>query len=223
MEEPTNSWIPELPKSNTNLNSNRESLPALPEMPNETPKPGDADYNAFEDPDSVWYGIQDFRPRGSRPIPTMRCHRIKPNGEQCKNRGIRGSGLNGTLPCCPAHGGSLPGLKEYSKAVTEAARLQIFSGAPDAVQTIMEVMGASSTPSNVKLKAAEMLLDRAGIRGGMEIEVEVKDVREKPSDILRKKLESMRDKDADKAEEEDIIDAEPLEDLGEAKAAEESS
>lgn len=192
----------------------RDNLPDLPEAPVQTPKPGDPDYNAFEDPDSVWYGIADFRPRGSRPIPTMRCHRIKPDGKQCKNRGIRGSGLNGTLPCCPAHGGSLPGLKEYSKAVTEAARLQIFSGAPDAVQTIMEVMGASSTPSNVKLKAAEMLLDRAGIRGGMEIEVEVTDHRELPSEKLKKKLLALRPK-------EDIVDAETLEDLGESESPEE--
>lgn len=208
------------PENPFEKNSELPNLPAIEDIPK---KPGDPDYSPFLDPSSVWYGIHDFRPRSDRPIPTMRCYKIKKDGTQCLRRGIRGSGFNGTNAVCHIHGGQLPSVKEYAKSVTEAARLQIFAGAPDAVQTIMNIMTNPGTQDQIKLKAATELLDRAGVRGGMEIEVEVKDVREKPSDILRKKLESMRDKDADKAEEEDIIDAEPLEDLGEAKASEESS
>lgn len=186
-------------------NKPKFGLPDLPAIP---ASEGEDVYNPFEDPDSVWYGIKDFRPRGSRPIPTMRCHRIKKDGTQCQRRGIRGSGLNGTLPCCPHHGGSLPGLKEYAKSVTEAARLQIFASAPDAVQTVYDVMTSQRTPENVKLKAAEMILDRSGIRGGVEIEVEVVDHRELPSDKMRKMLDKLRD-----TTEEEIVE-EP-EDLGE--------
>lgn len=181
----------------------------LPEFEGDRPQPGDPDYNPFTDPNSPYEGLSaDWRPTGRRPIPTLKCTHIKKNGERCGNRGIRGTGLNGTQARCRRHGGTLPNVKKHADAMVDAARLQLTDSTPDAVLTIMELMRGDSTPHAVKLKAATEVLDRVGVKGGMDINVEVTQG-EAPSVKFMKKLEDMRKKD------------EPvLEDLGETDAEE---
>lgn len=195
-----------------------KTLSGLPEMLIEEPITDRThpDYNAFLDPESIFYGLPNFKATGQRPIPTARCYKVidPETGRRCKNRSVRGTGLNGTNAMCHAHGGRLPTVKAHADRIVEAARLALMDSAPDAIQTIMNLMKGADTPHAVKLKAATEILDRNNIKGNTEIAVEVTH-HEKPSDKLMKKLNAMR-----KTEEEEVIDAaEVLEDLGEAKEA----
>lgn len=173
------------------------------------PFDGDAEpeeYNPFTDESSPYFGLSpDWRPTGGRPIPTQRCYKIKSDGEPCKNRAIRGSGITGK-PICFAHGGRLPNVKKHAEAIVDAARIQLTDSTPDAVRVIMEIMKSSSTASNVRLAAAKEVLDRAGVKSGADMTIEVTN-NILPSEKIMKKLASMRE-DA-KSEEP------PLEDLGE--------
>ena len=171
------------------------------------------EYNPFTDEDSPYFGLSpDWRPTGGRPIPTQRCYKVKSNGEPCKNRAIRGSGLTNygesgsSKAVCFAHGGRLPNLKKHAEAIVDAARIQLTDSTPDAVRVIMEIMKSSSTASNVRLAAAKEVLDRAGVKSGADMSIEITN-NILPSEKIMKKLQAMR---ADK-------DEEPLlEDLGEA-------
>ena len=209
--------------TNNNNYQNKSLMPQLPELPH-PPANDNVEYNPFTDESSPFFGLSpDWRPNNRRPIPTLACYYTLKNGNPCKNRAVRGTGITiGSKPMCKNHGGGLPNVAKHAEAVVQAARLQITDSAPDAIRTIMELMNNGQTADNVRLKAATEILDRMGIKGGIEVEIEVTDHREKPSDKLRKKLESMRNKSDDTMEEE-IIDAEPLEDLGESESAEENS
>lgn len=186
------------------------SLSSLPEFFEEIPKESntsDPDYNAFLDPESPYYGLSPNWSRTSqRPFPTMRCSAIKKDGTQCRNRGMRGTGLNGTSPQCRKHGANLPNVAKHAQAVVEAARLQITDSVPDAIRVVQELMMNAKTGEAVRLKAATELLDRANVKGTIDISVEVTN-NILPSEKIMKKLQAMR---TDK-------DEEPLlEDLGEA-------
>lgn len=177
----------------------------------------DPNYSPFIDPDSPFYGLSaDWRPNSNRPVPTVRCSRIKKDGEQCKNRGIRGLGLTvGNPSFCRKHGGSLPNLRKHADGVVEAARLQLLDSAPDAIQTIYNLMVGSRTADNVKLAAAKEVLDRAGVKGTVEVQIEITN-NVPASEKILKKLESMRSK------EDTPLEEPPLEDLGEAVVEPES-
>lgn len=196
------------------LEERGDFIPELPEFSGSEPIPGDPDYNPYTDEHSDYYGLRPgWTPTGQRPIPTIRCHRIKPDGTQCKNRGVRGTGLNGTKSVCRMHGGSIPNVKKSADAIVEAARLQLTASTPDAIITIMQLMRDTNTPQAVRLKAATEVLDRVGVKGGMDINVEVTQG-EAPSAKFMKKLEEMRKKG------EPVAKEPTLEDLGEAVAEE---
>lgn len=192
----------------TELSTNYDLPEFEPEIITDTSHP---DYNAFEDPNSPFFGLSvNWARTSKRPVPTVRCTRIKSDGTQCKNRSRRGLGLTKTGPpgLCPRHGGNLPSLKAHADAVVQAARYQLVDSAPDALNTIMELLRDNDTPQAVRLAAARDVLDRANIKGSTDINIEVTQ-NEAPSVKLMKKLEDMRKKE------------EPtLEDLGEAVAEE---
>lgn len=221
--------------SNPQQNPAQNGLDKLPPIPSDLDPITDVnhpEYNAFDDPDSPFYGLTNFRPRSSRPIPTLRCTGIvKSTGLPCKNRAIRGHGLmagmvedKGVLvPAasnakCNVHGGRLPPVAKASARIVDAARLQMMSSAPDAIQTIMRLMTvAGGAPHNVQLAAAKEVLDRVGVNSKQEVAVEVSH-NIKPSEVLLKKLEAMRRTKNPEPEEGVIEDAEEVfEDLGETK------
>ena len=185
----------------------------LPEFMGALPPESDMsrpEYNAFTDPESPYYGLSPNWSRTSqRPFPTMRCSAIKKDGTQCKNRGMRGTGLMaGSSPQCRKHGANLPNVAKHANAVVEAAKLQITDSVPDAIRVVQDLMMNANTAEAVRLKAATELLDRANVKGSTDINIEVTQG-EAPSVKLMKKLEDMRKKE------------EPvLEDLGEAVAEE---
>ena len=141
-------------------------------------------------------------------LPT-RCRIMKSDGLRCmlwSSGRIKDDGL------CRAH------LKTQRKPGedVERARRKLIQAAPYAVDVLEDMMeNAESEP--VKLKAATEILDRAGVRGGTElsVDVEVNDARA-PHIIVAERLQRLASGAAHVAaqlvEKNNIIDAEVVED-----------
>lgn len=110
--------------------------------------------------------------------------------------------------------------KDAHLDMLETARVRVRMASVTAVDVLEEIMEtAESEP--VRLKAATEILDRAGVRGGIEIDqnvaVEVKPARDIVLDRLNKLAEAESRAEAERqakaeAEAENIIDAEVVED-----------
>jgi len=150
----------------------------------------------------------DFKPTTDRPVPALRCTHERDDGTRCKKFGIRGTGLD--MPAmCFIHGGSLPSVKAKAEAHVLSARMRLIQALPLALDTLLD-LAENATAENVKLKAATEILDRSGLKGGMEIQVEINHTANPSEDIL-KKLQTMRERSAPKIEDlgekdENIID-----------------
>ena len=123
------------------------------------------------------------------PVPVVRCTYIFPDtharpGEQCKRWSLRG-----TVKCIK-HGGQLPGVREHSEAVVESARLRLIGATDEAVDWLLD-LAERSTSDAVRLKATTEVLDRAGVRGGVEVDVNVSES-QNPGDVLRERLEQLK-------------------------------
>lgn len=142
-----------------------------------------------------------WKPTASEPVPVVRCTaNASTTGERCKRWSIRGTTV------CAKHGGQLPSVIEHSNAVVESARMNLMGMAEDAVDVIRELL-QPGTSEQVRLKAAENVLNRTGIKEAIEMKVEVTNAASPSEDIL-KKLEIMRERViASQAEEaEELID-----------------
>lgn len=180
----------------------------LPGLPEDRPE----DYNPFTDENSPFYGLDPgWRPTGQRPIPTMRCYYVKKNGEPCKNRAIRGSGLNGTKPMCQNHGGRLTNPRKKADEMVNAARIALADNLPDAVMKLVEMVTSEDIPEQVRLNAIKEVMDRSGLKGGADLSITVNEGTP-PSEKLFEKMNSLR---GEKPKE--------LEDLGEVVDEEEES
>lgn len=137
-----------------------------------------------------------WKPTASEPVPVVRCTaNASTTGERCKRWSIRGTTV------CAKHGGQLPSVIEHSNAVVESARMNLMGMAEDAVDVIRELL-QPGTSEQVRLKAAENVLNRTGIKEAIEMKVEVTNAASPSEDIL-KKLEIMRERViASQAEEE---------------------
>ena len=109
-----------------------------------------------------------------------RCRMTKTDGTRCQlwNSGrIKDDGL------CRVHLGS---TRRTANNV-EIARQKISQASTYAVDVLEELMEtAISEP--VKLKAATEILDRAGVRGGMELNIDVKTTDRSPAEVLAERL-----------------------------------
>ncbi len=111
-----------------------------------------------------------WKPTASKPVPVVRCVAIKKDGTRCKAWSIRG------YTKCRRHAG--PGammedgnVNKYAEGIIEAARLRLIDSTDLALDTLDELI-QPGTSEGIRLKAATEVLDRAGIRGGFEIDVE---------------------------------------------------
>lgn len=104
---------------------------------------------------------------GRRPSPLpQRCAAIKTDGVRCQ---LWSGGRPQDDGLCRVHLGS---LKNKPTDSVERARDRLTQAAPAAVDTLEDLMlSAESEP--VKLKAAAEILDRAGVRAGIDINSEV--------------------------------------------------
>jgi len=162
-----------------------------------------------------------WKPSREAPVPVVRCRQIKKDGERCKKWSLRG------YDKCIKHAG--PGaqmpdgnVSKYAQAVIEAARLRLVDDTDKAIDVLHDLM-QPGTSEGIRLKSATEILDRAGIRGGFEIDVDV-EVTDNPADTVKARLaklaegaaavKDMRRRSAPTAEadEGDIVDAEIVED-----------
>lgn len=187
-------------------------------------EPGDPDDELPPNPDEApkkpvgWSPAQQerevplgWKPTLDQPVPVMRCVQVKKDGERCKSWSLRG------YHKCKRHAG--PGalmpdgnVNKYREAVIEAAKLRLLDDAEDALDTL-EQLRQPGTGEAIRLKAATEVLDRAGIRGGFEIQVDI-DINESPADEIRKRLDELK-KGADTVKslrEADIVEGEIIED-----------
>jgi hypothetical protein len=126
---------------------------------------------------------EDGGPKSAKRAPLGlpgRCRMTKTDGTRCQlwNSGrIKDDGL------CRIHLGS---TRRTANNV-EIARQKISQASSYAVDVLEELMEtAISEP--VKLKAATEILDRAGVRGGMELNIDVKTTDRSPAEILAERL-----------------------------------
>lgn len=117
--------------------------------------------------------------RQPSPMP-HRCRHIKEDGIRCM---LWGSGRPVDDGLCRVH---LRSLKHKTSDDIERAREKLMQAAPYAVDKLEELMeSAESEP--VMLKAATEILDRAGVRGGIEVDTSVNiDVRPAASIIAER-------------------------------------
>src|SRR4051794_39006542 len=83
-------------------------------------------------------------------------------GRRCKKKALLGALV------CRSHGGQLPSVRHAAARTVEEARLRLLLATDDAV-AVLEYLMAEGLSEPVRLRAAVEILDRAGIRGGVEI------------------------------------------------------
>jgi hypothetical protein len=147
----------------------------------------------------------DFQPTYATPIPRVQCTYVDPDGNGCSGLSLRGATV------CLKHGAGLPAVQRHAASVLAAARMRLINSADEAVDTLVDLL-QPGTPEGVRLKAAAEVLDRSGIRSGYELDVVVEN-RQSPAAILEDRLRRLKQASVlDEEEEEDVVDAEIVDD-----------
>jgi len=167
---------------------------------------GTGTYKNFPSAEGYEKVPDNWKPRAGRELPALRCTHEEDDGRRCKKFGIRGTGFNGTPAMCMYHGGSLPSVKNKAEATLLSVRMMMVQNAPKAFEILFDLAQNSSADA-IKLKAAESILDRAGIKGGFEVNVEINS-NVSAADEISKKLALMHERmGADtKQKQEDLAD-----------------
>lgn len=128
----------------------------------------------------MWVKEQDEPVASQKRQPTAlptRCRTIKDDGIRCM---LWSSGRPKDDGLCRVH---LRSVKKRPGEDIERARQKLTQAAPYAVDMLEDMMeNAISEP--VKLKAATEILDRAGVRGGIEFDASVKVVDDRPAAVI---------------------------------------
>lgn len=147
-----------------------------------------------------------------------RCRMMKSDGLRCM---LWGSGRLKDDGLCRVH---LRAVRKPGEDV-ERARRKLMQAAPYAVDTLEELM-ESAINEQVRLKASSEILDRAGVRGGTEIDVGIDVVNSRPAhQIVAERLSRLAlaassiQAAASEPEEEEIIEADVV-DTGEEESPE---
>lgn len=141
---------------------------------------------------------------GKKPSPLPhRCRFVKQDGIRCL---LWASGLVTDDGLCRIH---LQKNSRRSGADVERARAKLVQSAPYAVDVLEELMEtAQGEPT--RLNAAKEILDRAGVRGGMEIDVAGEVTVRSPAEILNERLQRLAQNATALAAEVAIEDAEVI-------------
>jgi len=128
----------------------------------------------------MWVKEQDDPVASEKRKPTAlphRCRAIKDDGLRCM---LWSSGRPKDDGLCRVH---LRSVKKRPGEDIERARAKLTQAAPYAVDMLEDLM-QHATSEPVKLKASTEILDRAGIRGGMEVDATVKAVDTRPAAVI---------------------------------------
>ena len=164
----------------------------------------------------TWIRIREARKRDPKKAPMVagpptRCTHIKQDGVRCL---LWCTGRKTDDGLCRVHLGS---KHNNQVGAVAKARDRAYQAAPAAVAMLEQLMeSAESEP--VKLKAATEILDRAGVRGGIEIDAKV-DVEMRPAaDVISERLarllptaSAITDKLEEATAQPEIVDAEVVE------------
>ena len=133
----------------------------------------------------MWISEQDNPIATAKRKPTAlphRCTHMKDDGIRCM---LWSSGRPKDAGMCRVH------LRHVNKSPSdeiERARKKLVQSAPYAVDVLEELM-QTATSEPVRLKASTEILDRAGVRGGMEIEANVSVTETRPAtEIISERL-----------------------------------
>lgn len=156
-----------------------------------------------------------WRPTVAEPVPVVRCTVIKKDGKRCGRWSLRGATV------CYAHGGRLNNVKEHADAVVEGARMRIIGLADLAIDQLEDLV-QNGTAEKIRLDAARDLLDRANVKGAIDINVEVQQT-ESAADRMKARLQEaakrLETKTVDESdlhlEDDTIVDAEIVSDPNE--------
>ena len=134
----------------------------------------------------TWIRIREARKDNPKAMPLIggpptRCRAIKSDGVRCM-KWCTGRVTDDGL--CTVHLGT---KNNNLTGAVARARARAYQAAPTAV-AILEQMMESAESEQVKLKAATEILDRAGVRGGIEIEAKVELTERPADDVIRERL-----------------------------------
>lgn len=143
----------------------------------------------------------NWKPTLEKPVPVVRCTTTKKDGKQCNRWSIRG------ITVCAMHGGKRPAMKKKADSVVEAARMRLL-GLSDQAVDVLEDLIQVGTNEAIRLKAAQDILDRNGIKGTIDVNVEVEHKTD-PALIVSERLKKLSGAKMEPVEDEDdIVDAE---------------
>lgn len=137
----------------------------------------------------TWLRLKEARLKEPKKMPTIvgppsRCRYIKADAVRCL---LWSSGRGTDDNLCRVHLGT---KQNNVTGAVAAARRRAYQAAPAAI-AIIEQMMESAESEQVKLKAAESILDRAGIRGGVEIDAKVEIETRPAEDVIRERLQRL--------------------------------
>jgi hypothetical protein len=124
-----------------------------------------------------------WKPTVDKPLPVVRCTGTVRNGaregERCGRWSISGHDK------CMVHGGQLPSVQEAAAKKVEAAKLRLIADADLAIDTLFELI-KPGTADQVRLGASKEILDRAGIKGAVDMNINVNHTSTAAEDIQKK-------------------------------------
>lgn len=142
-----------------------------------------------------------WKPTAAEPLSVYRCTMTKRDGTQCQKWGVRG-----TIPAlCTKHGAQLPSVRKAAEERVAIARVLMQSETVYAFDVLQQLM-QPGVAEGIRLKAATEILDRAGLKAGMEVAVTVEHTGSPLADILNQ-LEIIAGHAEPVLEAEEIFDA----------------
>lgn len=132
--------------------------------------------------------------RAAHPEKKIKAHIVNPPARCCviKSDGVRcllwTGGRRGDNQMCRVH---LASRQNTASGAVEKARMRLAQGVPMAVDVLEEMMH-EATSEPVRLKAASEWLDRAGVRGGVEIDMNATLEVKPAGEVLRDRMEKLR-------------------------------
>ena len=110
----------------------------------------------------------DWKPSYKEPIPRIRCTATSiQTGQQCAITAKRGSLV------CYRHGADYMIDKKKQEEAIEAARVRLIGMSDQAIDVIHDILLDLEVNENTRLKAAQDILDRSGVKPGVNMTVEV--------------------------------------------------
>ena len=174
-------WIPDLP------DYRMPEAPVIDDEPTENRSTNAGRNSALEQDSSIPKG---WKPTLEKPLPVVRCTGTVRNGERAGQRCGRWSIMGHDK--CMVHGANLPNVQTAAAKRVEAAKLRLIEDADLAVDTLFELIKVG-TADQVRLGAAKEILDRSGIKGGYDVNVEITNTVSAAEEI-HKKLAQMAER-----------------------------